>query len=216
MVLEGGDGTGTSTQLKILQSRLSGGSVAVDAVSAPAGSTAANPVTHFTFEPTNGPIGSLIRQALHRSPVLQNHTIAHLFAADRNEHLFGESGIVERCRRGELVICDRYVPSSLVYQGLSCADDTAEYLNSRFPHPQLILFFELAPELAEQRYGKREKQDMFEHLAFQKRVHEAYERILPSYCRHGTTLVRIDASQSIENVAEQVWSALHNLPIFKG
>lgn len=216
MVLEGGDGTGTTTQLKILQSRLSGQSGVVDAASDPANSAIANPVTHITFEPTNGPIGSLIRQALHRSPVLQNHTIAHLFAADRNEHLFGESGIVERCRRGELVICDRYVPSSLVYQGLSCADDTAEYLNGRFPHPQLILFFELAPELAAQRYDKRGKQDMFEHLTFQKQVHEAYERILPAYCRHGTTLIRIDASQPIENVAEQVWSALHNLPIFKG
>jgi len=108
------------------------------------------------------------------------------------------------------------VPSSLVYQGLSCGDDTPAFLNSRFPYPELILFFELDPEIAEQRYRKRDAQDMFEHLAFQKRVHEAYERILPAYCAHGTTLVRINASLAIEEVAEQVWRALQNLPIFKG
>jgi dTMP kinase len=201
VVLEGGDGTGTSTQLGILQKRLSAG---------------AYPATYFTFEPTDGPIGSLIRQALHRSPALQHHTIAHLFAADRYEHLYGESGIAERCQRGELVICDRYVPSSLVYQGLACGDDTPAFLNSRFPCPELILFFELDPTVAEQRYSKREKQDMFEHLAFQKRVHEMYEQILPVYCEQGSKLVRIDAAQSIEEVAKQVWSALENLPIFKG
>jgi len=201
VVLEGGDGTGTSTQLEILQKRLSAGTY---------------PATHFTFEPTDGPIGSLIRQALHRTPALQHHTIAHLFAADRYEHLYGESGIAERCQRGELVICDRYVPSSLVYQGLACGDDTPAYLNSRFPYPELIFFFELDPEVAEQRYSRRNTKDMFEHLAFQKRVHEAYERILPAYCAEGTTLVRIDAALSIDEVAKQVWSALQNLPILKG
>jgi len=211
VVLEGGDGTGTSTQLQILQNRLA------SPTSSGVNTTGSQPypATYFTFEPTDGPIGTLIRQALHRSPALQQHTIAHLFAADRHEHLYSESGIVARCQRGELVICDRYVPSSLVYQGLACGDDTPAYLNSRFPYPELILFFELDPLVAEQRYNKREKQDMFEHLAFQKQVHEAYERILPAYCAQGTKLVRIDAAQSIEKVAEQVWRALQNLPIFK-
>jgi len=233
VVLEGGDGTGTSTQLQILQKRLSGEGGVPTYLRQGAKSGDLNTAwhipgegafpqqarlttTHFTFEPTDGPVGRLIRQALHRSPALHPTTIAHLFAADRHEHLYGESGIAERCQRGELVICDRYVPSSLVYQGLSCGDDTPAFLNSRFPYPELILFFELDPEIAEQRYRKRDAQDMFEHLAFQKRVHEAYERILPAYCAHGTTLVRINASLAIEEVAEQVWRALQNLPIFKG
>ncbi|WP_304226111.1 dTMP kinase [Gracilinema caldarium] len=227
VVLEGGDGTGTSTQLQILRGRLAHPSAAANIADhdlamvlqagplPPAAASTASPLTYFTFEPTDGPIGSLIRQALHRSPALHTHTIAHLFAADRYEHLYGQGGIVERCRAGELVICDRYVPSSLVYQGISCGDDTPEYLNEHFPYPELILFFELDPEIAEQRYGKREKQDMFEHLAFQKQVHEAYERILPDYCQHGTRLVCIDAGKTIEEVAEQVWRALQNLPIFK-
>lgn len=201
MVLEGGDGTGTSTQLKMLQKRLS---------------TGAYPPAYFTFEPTEGPIGTLIRQALHGSPEFLPHTIAHLFAADRHEHLYGPSGIVARCQRGELVICDRYVPSSLVYQGLACGDDTPARINSPFPYPAMILFFEVDPAVAEQRYSKREKQDMFEHVAFQQRVHQAYEHILPVYCEEGTHLIRIDAGKNIEEVAEQVWRALQNLPILKG
>lgn len=92
VVFEGLDGSGTSTQLAIIGAWLG---------------------CFTTFEPTNGPIGALIREKL-REGGFSNETMALLFAADRKEHL--EKEIEPRLARGEVVLCDRYVMSSLAYQ----------------------------------------------------------------------------------------------------
>lgn len=201
IVLEGGDGTGTSTQLSQLQQllRIKGNGVQI----------------YYSFEPTDGPIGTLIRSALRNSQELQPETIARLFAADRGEHLFGTDGIVDHCKRGELVVCDRYVPSSLVYQGIQCGMELPSRLNADFPYPELIFYFDISPDTAAERYGKRVHKDSFEQLDFQVEVHRRYNKILPEYCeRGGTRLVRIDAGLPIEEVTKQLWSELEKLPIF--
>ncbi|MCL2128288.1 MAG: dTMP kinase, partial [Treponema sp.] len=96
-VFEGGDGSGTSTQLALLGQKLGGNG-------------GKGPVFYPTFEPTDGPIGLLIRSALKNEAVMRPQTVARLFSADRGEHLYSPGGIIERCRRGELVISDRYAP----------------------------------------------------------------------------------------------------------
>ncbi|MDR0316582.1 MAG: dTMP kinase, partial [Treponema sp.] len=108
-VFEGGDGSGTSTQLALLGQRISR--------ECPNG-----PVFFPTLEPTEGPVGKLIRSALKRDISLRPDTLARLFAADRGEHLYAPGGVVERCKQGELVVSDRYALSSLVYQGIECGD----------------------------------------------------------------------------------------------
>ncbi len=202
VVLEGGDGTGTSTQLQLLQQTLAGFSRHL--------------ATHCTCEPTAGPIGTLIRTALRGTTPLLPETIARLFAADRGEHLRASRGILERCAAGELVICDRYVPSSLVYQGLECGEELPAQLNAAFPYPELLLYFDLDPARAAERLATRQEKDLYEQLDFQLKVHERYAAILPRYAAGGSTLIRVDASQSIEKVAEQVWSAIKKLPILQG
>ncbi len=201
VVFEGGDGTGTSTQLGILKGK----------------AAAADISACFTCEPTDGPIGRLIRSALRGDTPLCPETVARLFAADRGQHLYGPGGIVELCEAGRLVVCDRFVPSSLVYQGLDSPAGLPEELNGRFPYPELILFFDIDVETAAQRYGKREIRDHYERPDFQAKVHDRYAAILPRYAAEGgSRLVRINASASIEEVAEQVWSALEKLPILGG
>lgn len=201
MVFEGGDGTGTSTQLGMLQRK-----AAAKGLSA-----------SFTCEPTDGPIGKLIRSALRGDTPLRPETVARLFAADRGQHLYGPGGIVELCEAGMLVICDRFVPSSLVYQGLDCPASLPEELNGHFPYPELILYFNIDVETAAQRYGKREIRDHYERPDFQAKVHKRYAAILPRYAADGgSRLVSIDAAGSIEEVSEQVWSALEKLPILGG
>jgi len=202
VVLEGGDGTGTSTQLHRMQQDLAGYGHGIRC--------------HFTCEPTDGPIGTLIRSALRGTVPLRPETVARLFAADRFEHLHQPGGILERIAAGELVICDRYVPSSLVYQGLDCGAALPARLNADFPYPEMILYFDIAPEHAAERFASRQDKDVYERLDFQIRVHERYAAILPRYAAAGSTLVRIDASRSIDKVAEQVWSALKKLPILQG
>lgn len=200
VVLEGGDGSGTSTQLALIDKRLQGRKFPF----------------HICFEPTDGPVGSLVRAALRHEVVLRSETVARLFAADRGEHIYSADGIIFRAGRGELVVCDRYVPSSLVYQGLECGDALPAKLNEDFPHPELILYFDIDPRIACERFADRPVKDIYEHLEFQLKVRERYETILPAYAAGSTRIVRIDASRPVEEVADQVWSAMETLPILKG
>jgi dTMP kinase len=203
VVFEGPDGSGTSTQLNLLK---------------PAQKRAQNLLysrVYSTYEPTDGPIGRLIRQALRGEDPLHAKTLAHLFAADRNEHLYAPDGIAERCARGELVVCDRYVLSSLVYQGLTCGDDTPEILNAAFPLPELLCYFDIDSNLAEKRMAARPLKEIYEYLDFQKQVRERYQALLPRYEQEGVCVDVIAAAQSEADVARVVSEAIAKLPIFR-
>jgi dTMP kinase len=200
-VFEGVDGSGTSTQLALLKDKF-------------AAHLSKKPFFYPTFEPTDGVIGRLIRSALKNTPPLKAETLARLFAADRNEHLFADGGIVERCRRGELVVCDRYVLSSLAYQGIECGRELPAALNSAFPAPELLLLFDIDPSVSEERLRGRPSADIYEHLEFQKKVREQYLSLPDGYRNAGVRVEIIDAAQSVEKVAEQVWRALSKRPIF--
>jgi dTMP kinase len=202
VALEGGDGSGTSTQLALIRERLERRSWGA--------------AFHICFEPTDGVIGSLVRAALRHDVVLLPETVARLFAADRGEHLYSKDGIVDRCGRGELVVSDRYVPSSLVYQGLDCGECLPALLNEGYPHPELILYFDIDPRVACERFSDRPVKDIYERLDFQIKVRERYESILPAYAAVGSRLIRIDASRTVEEVSEEVWSALETMPILRG
>jgi dTMP kinase len=138
-------------------------------------------------------------------------TVARLFAADRGEHLYGEAGIVERVGRGELVVSDRYVFSSLAYQGLTCGADLPASLNAPFPLPELLLFFELDPEVSAARMSSRSSLEIYENLAFQRRVAAAYADVIDSYKGSGMTVVRLDAAAGPDAVEEDVWAAVSPL-----
>jgi dTMP kinase len=199
-VFEGSDGSGTTSQLSLLKERFK---------------KAAAPVFYPTFEPTPGPVGKLIRCALKKEIAVQPETLAFLFAADRNEHLYGPDGVVERCNRGELVVCDRYVLSSLVYQGIECGDEVPSVLNASFPAPELLLFFDLDPEIALERLQNRPTIEIFEYPEFQVKVRQKYVSLLGKYREAGVRVEVIDASKSPDEVSGQVWSALSNMPIIK-
>ena len=201
-VLEGIDGSGTSTQIALLGEKFTLRRLQ-------------KPVFYPTFEPTDGVIGRLIRSVLKNTPPLKAETLARLFAADRNEHLFAPCGIVERCRQGELVVCDRYVLSSLAYQGIECGPDLPAGLNSAFPAPELLLFFDIDPSVSQERLRGRASLEIFEHLEFQKKVRERYLSLLDGYRNAGIRVELIDAGQSVEKVAGEVWRAVLKMPIMQ-
>jgi len=201
-VFEGGDGSGTSTQLALLGHKFTA-------------FRRENPVFFPTSEPVEGPIGRIIRSALKNDPVLQPDTLARLFAADRGEHLYAPNGIVERCKRGELVVCDRYVLSSLVYQGIECGEELPRSLNERFPAPELLLFFDIDPQIALERLQSRPSLEIYEHLEFQKKVRERYHALLGWYRGAGVRVEVIDAAQSVEEAAAEVWSHVSKMPILR-
>jgi len=202
VVFEGLDGSGTSTQLALLKQELAGRSFNGRAFLA-------------TYEPTDGEIGVLIRSVLKKDLVLRPDTLARLFAADRGEHLYATGGIIERCRRGELVICDRYTLSSLVYQGIECGMELPRKLNETFPAPELLLFFDIDPGIAQKRLAGRPSLEIFEHIEFQEKVRRQYHSLLDEYRKAGVRLEIIDASQNVEKVAEDVWKEIAKMPIIK-
>jgi len=201
VVFEGGDGSGTSTQIARLE-HFFGEKAPKGLVCSP------------TFEPTGGPIGKIIRSALKNELNLKPETLARLFAADRNEYLYAAGGIIERCGKGELVVCDRYILSSFVYQGIDCGDEIPRSLNASFPFPQTLLFFDVDPNITQQRLGSRSSLDIYENLTFQEKVRAKYLSLLDHFRENGVCVEIIDASQTVEKVSEEVWRVLAKMPIF--
>jgi len=199
VVFEGGDGSGTSTQLSMLKNRLK---------------NIEKPVIFPTFEPTDGQIGKLIRSALKKEVNFKPETLAMLFAADRNEHLYGQDGILAHINRGELVVSDRYVLSSLAYQGIECGDELPQLLNSRFPAPEITIFFDIEPETAIERMKNRDSLEIYEYREFQEKVRQKYKSAIIQYRKNGARVEIIDASKTAVEVADQVWSILRVMPIF--
>jgi dTMP kinase len=199
IVFEGTDGSGTTTQLELLKKKLKNFPAAV---------------LFPTSEPTNSQTGKLIRSALKKEIAFKPETLCFLFAADRNEHLYGQNGILERSSRGELVVSDRFVLSSLVYQGIECGDDLPVLLNSRFPAPEITFFFFFLPEIALERIKNRASAELYEYLDFQENARKKYLAILEKYCKTSRIEI-IDASKSVSEVASLVWSVISQMPILK-
>jgi dTMP kinase len=191
IVLEGGDGAGTTTQLRAVKTVL-------DAAGIP---------TWMTSEPTDAEEGVLIRSILSGRVKRDPRTIAHLFAADRSEHIYGEGGILERLREGQVVLCDRYILSSLAYQGVACGLDLPWTLNKDFPLPSLLLFFDVPPEISLARIRGRSNHEIYEELEFQKQVAKAYAAAIERLADRSMKIVRIDASLPLDQVTALVLEA---------
>jgi dTMP kinase len=209
-VIEGCDGSGTSTQLTLLSKRPTAG------------------LFHLEAEPTKGPIGLLVRRVLNGGLAVHPETLARLFAADRSEHLYGSGGIVERCGRGEIVVSDRYTPSSMVYQGLECGKRTAESLNESFPLPELLVYLDVETKTAMERIINRiehtsslsktepAKPERYETEDFLSRVRESYRALLPRYRKAGVRVLDLDGTKPPDELADEIWRALREMPILKG
>ena len=188
IVLEGIDGAGTSTQIKKL--------------------VQSNPDKYIaTAEPTSGPTGKFLRQMLAGDFKVDERTNAYLFAADRCEHIFGKGGVKELCESGKVVVSDRYFFSSLAYQSVSCDLELPQLLNSPFPLPEYLFFFDINPEISLGRVNARNgHKEIYENIESQKKIAALYEKVISMYesdsrLREEMKIIRIDASKSIEDIS---------------
>lgn len=203
VVFEGIDGTGTTTQLDRLKARYA------------ERCTGGNTPVFFTCEPTGSEIGKLVRKGLKGDPEFTPDTMARLFAADRGEHIYGKDGILSHLEKGEAVYCDRYLFSSLAYQGSAGDPELPRALNRDFPLPEFLFFFDIDPDAAMDRVERRSLPlEIYEKREFQKRVRERYMDVIADYERTepGMRVVRIDAARPIDEIAEKIWSIVRNLP----
>ncbi len=197
-MLEGLDGAGTTTQMHLLSERLAREGRAHCA----------------TWEPTDGPVGRLIRAILHREVPARPETVAMLFAADRNEHLHAPgSGIVARAARGEVVICDRYIFSSLAYQSQSCDPDLVRSLNDAFPLPELLLFLDTPVDVCQERLSRRGREELYDGHAFQSKVRAEYLRSMERYRCSGMRIERIPGDRPAGLIHGDLWTLVAGLPI---
>jgi len=152
VAIEGIDGAGKSTLIKELEKRL--------------------PNIHATKEPSGGPIGRLIKDwalKIQGDPYVD----ALLFAADRLDHYRRE--IAPVLRNGKIVVCERYIESSIAYQGAAGVPiDFIEYINSLVPYPDLTFVLDIDPDLAIERIKGRGDVDKYEYRDFLSRVREIY------------------------------------------
>ena len=199
VVLEGLDGAGTTTQMRLLCDRLDREDRAHDG----------------SYEPTDGPVGRLIRQVLARKVDALPLTVAMLFAADRHQHVNGPDGIVERAARGELVISDRYLFSSLAYQSIECGFRRVLELNEEFPLPELLVFLDTPVAVSQARLDRRISRELYDESGFQARVREGYLQAIEHFEGAGMRVLVLDGERTPEDIHETIWTEIARLPIEK-
>jgi dTMP kinase len=200
VVLEGIDGSGTTTHVARLAERLREGRVPVRA----------------TREPSDGPVGTLVRQVLTGRIVVPGGrapgwaTMALLFAADRLDHV--ESEIEPFVAEGGIVVSDRYDASSLAYQSVSSGAESKEAvewirsLNRYARRPDLTVVLDVTPETAAERRMRRgEAAQLYEQNEVQRAL-AAFYRDLAKHMP-GDRVTVIDASGTIDEVHDRIWTA---------
>ncbi len=185
-MLEGIDGAGTTTQSRILVDRIR--ELGFKAV--------------LTGEPSDGPIGSLIRKILKGEISAGEDVLALLFAADRLHH-------IESFRdhlKDSFVVSDRYVLSSLAYQGSRLPLEWVASINSRAIPPDLVIIIDVDVDVALSRISNRPRiKEKFENKEDLAKIRSIF---LDLADRYGAFVV--DGNRPVEEVSQDIWN------LFKG
>jgi dTMP kinase len=194
VAFEGGEGAGKSTQVTLLEQHLArlGRDVLV------------------TFEPGDTAVGKRLRAILlgHETGELAPQTEALLYAADRAEHV--AAVIRPPLARRTVVLTDRYVDSSLAYQGAGrelTVDEVANLSSWATGGlvPELTVLLDVDPEIGLRRFAEPADRLEAEPLAFHQRVRQQFQDLAGQAPER---YVVIDASQSPERVHEEVLAAV--------
>ncbi|MFO7872301.1 MAG: dTMP kinase [Candidatus Undinarchaeales archaeon] len=181
VALEGVDGCGKSTHAEKLAKWLKGKE---------------RDVLH-TKEPSKGPIGVLLRQYLKMDA--PPRVDALLFTADRSEHIQNE--INPALNEGKIVLCERYIYSTIAYQAAQGLDwDWLVDLNSFAPEPDLTILLSLRPDIAVKRTTTEEK---FEELEVLKKVNKNYKKLAEEH-----NFKMVDASKGKTVVQKEIRRAV--------
>ena len=195
ITLEGGDGSGKTTAAIRLTKQLEKEGYTVT----------------YTREPGGVQIAEEIRSVIVdvNNKEMDAKTEALLYAAARRQHLVEK--VLPTLKQGGIVLCDRFIDSSLVYQGIGRGLGIDEvYQMNLFATenvlPNLTIFFDVKPEVAIKRVMSNEREvnrlDL-ESLAFHQSVYEGYLQICTLFPQR---IRKIDASLSPDEVYEQVYA----------
>ncbi|GLZ16254.1 dTMP kinase [Actinomadura sp. NBRC 104425] len=193
IAVEGPDGVGKTTTVAAVAQRLS----------------AAGRDVHVTAEPSDTPLGRLVRSAEAR---LSGRALALAVAADRHAHVQRE--ISPAVAEGRLVISDRYVPSSLVLQRLDgLALDEIWLYNADLPAPAATFYLQAPADLLQARLNERGRLSRLERAGTPTRAIQLYAEAYEFLAARGWHQQRVDCGESTpDQVAGVICDHLDHLP----
>ena len=175
IVVEGADGAGTTTQSKKLAEELD---------------------AYWTREPAGNLIGEKV-EGMISSGDYSSEAVALGFAADRMIHL--EDEVIPKLESGEIVVCDRYYHSSMVYQPVSGVEfEWVKELNGEAVRPDFTAVLDVSADEGMGRVKDRgEEETIYEELSFQEKVVAGYRKLEQDL---NEDIEFVDASQSVDDV----------------
>lgn len=197
IVFEGIDGSGKTTQIKLLHKAL----------------TERNIPVHITKEPSDEPMGRLLRSYLTGKEKTDLRAIAALFAADRLDHITAEGGILDNLAKGNTVLCDRYYLSSFAYQSVDCELDWIIALNREamnIARPDLHIFLDVPAEQSMQRVENRGETEIFEKLERQQQIRKNFFDLFDSLKDKENVLI-IDGTREPEAISEEILTKVNEI-----
>mgnify|MGYP002349522407 CR=1 FL=1 len=197
---EGPEGAGKTTVLKMVVSKLQEEGKEVIATREPGGSVIAEEIRQVILNPAHTEMDA--------------KTEALLYAAARSQHFVEK--IEPALKQGKLVLCDRFIDSSLAYQGIGrgLGIEGVKSINEFAigqRMPDMTILFDLDPKIGLARINAHKNREInrldVESLAFHQKVREAYLKLAEEFPER---IYVIDASQSLEEVFQNVWKVLKN------
>jgi dTMP kinase len=188
IAFEGLDGSGSSTQSKLLAERLEKNGHAV----------------LKTKEPTRDThIGKIIREILQYKWKVSPRTLQLLFTADRSEHL--KNTIEPALKNGQVVVTDRYFFSTIAYGAMDVQIRWLKTLCKYFRIPDITFLFKLDPQTCIKRIaGRGSDYELFEKAEKLEKIWTNYEKVAEDY----ENFYIIDANKTIEEISDEIWEVV--------
>ncbi len=193
IALEGIDGSGKSTQVKLLTKKLQ----------------SIGHKVYATFEPTDSPIGKMIREIFSGKMEADHKVIAGLFVADRLDHLLNKTnGILKMLDDGYTVITDRYYFSSYAYHSPYMSMDwviEANRLSAELLRPDLNIYIDISAEESMKRIAKgRASTELYETLDNLKNVRSLYLQAFEKLKSIEKVKI-VNGERTEEIISEDIW-----------
>lgn len=199
IAFEGIDGSGKSTQLQLLHKQLQEEGRKV----------------YQTCEPSDGPIGTQLRQILKGRMKADSRVIAALFAADRLDHLTNQvDGIVAKLEEGITVLSDRYYFSSYAYHSVDVPMDWVISMNEESKgilKADLTVFIDVDADTAMERISRnRFHRELFEKKSLLEKIRNNYLEVFERFKESENILV-VDGRLSVEEISRRIFGKVKEL-----
>jgi len=185
IVFEGIDGSGTTTISKLISKEIN---------------------SEWDKEPTDSEIGIIIRGILSEHKPINPITLLQLFIADRANH---QDKINKFLKSGKSIVLDRYIPSTLAYQGITFEINDLYNLNKNFIKPDIVFYLDISPEVGMERKKKQKGTlELYEDIDVLKKVYEKHIFSFQFLQKEGWNIYFIDANRSIDEIKKEVLNKL--------